>query len=213
MQFSFQCKVFAIVLLLAIGCQQTPVDPPIKTATPSVATQSGGLGTYKVQFETSNGNIVIEVHRDWAPVGATRFHELVTSGFYDECRFFRVVPNFMVQFGINGDPVVQSSWRENKMVDDPVKESNKRGTITFATSGPNSRTSQVFISTKDNDFLDGKGFSPFGHVIEGMDLIDSINSEYLERPNQGQIQSAGNEYLKSSFPNLDYIIKATILKD
>lgn len=169
--------------------------------------------SYKVKFETSCGEFVIEVHREWAPVGADRFHELVTKGFYDECRFFRVLPDFMVQFGINGDPEIQRDWVEASIKDDEVTQSNKRGYITFATSGPDSRTSQVFINFRDNSRLDDIGFAPFGKVIEGMDVVDKINSEYRESPNQGKIQSTGNEYLKSAFPNLDYVKKATIVKD
>lgn len=167
---------------------------------------------YKVKFETSCGDFVIEVNREWAPVGADRFYELVDMGFYNECRFFRVVPDFMVQFGINGNPKVQKDWRDASIRDDRVRKSNKRGYITFATSGPNSRTSQVFINFKDNSFLDRQGFAPFGEVVEGMDVVDKIYSGYGEKPDQGEIQSNGNEYLKASFPKLDYIKKATIVK-
>ena len=167
---------------------------------------------YKVKFETTCGDFVIEVHRDWAPVGADRFHELVSKGFYDECGFFRVVPGFMVQFGINGDPKIQADWRDAKIKDDKVTKSNKKGFITFATSGPNSRTSQVFISFADNSFLDSQGFAPFGEVVEGMDVVEKINSQYKERPDQGEIQERGNEYLKESFPKLDFVKKATIVK-
>ena len=119
--------------------------------------------TYKAKFETSAGDFVVEVHRDWAPKGADRFYNLVKNGFFDDCRFFRVVPNFMVQFGINGDPAVQTRLaRTTDIADDPVKESNKRGYITFATAGPNTRTTQVFINFKDNTGLDAQGFAPFG---------------------------------------------------
>ena len=169
--------------------------------------------SYKVKFETSCGDFVIEVTREWAPRGADQFYTLINKGFYDECRFFRVVPDFMVQFGINGDPVVQKDWKEAKIKDDKVTQSNRRGYITFATSGPNSRTSQVFINFKDNRFLDSMGFAPFGKVVEGMDVVEKINSEYGEDPDQGAIQSRGNEYLKKSFPKLDYIKKASIVED
>ena len=168
---------------------------------------------YKVKFETSGGDFVIEVNRDWAPVGADRFHELVSKGFFDECRFFRVVPGFMVQFGINGDPEVQKEWRFARIKDDRVTQSNKKGYITFATSGPNSRTSQVFINFKDNRFLDGQGFAPFGKVVEGMEIVDKINSQYGEDPDQGMIQGSGNKYLTKEFPKLDYVKKATIVED
>jgi peptidyl-prolyl cis-trans isomerase A (cyclophilin A) len=168
---------------------------------------------YKVRFETSGGDFVIQVNRDWAPVGADRFHELVSNGFFDECRFFRVVPDFMVQFGINGDPKVQTKWRDARIKDDKVTQSNKKGYITFATSGPNSRTSQVFINFKNNSFLDRQGFAPFGLVIEGMDVVEKINAQYGESPDQSAIQSSGNAYLKKEFPELTYIKKATIVID
>lgn len=168
---------------------------------------------YKVKFETSGGDFVIEVDRAWAPTGADRFHELVTKGYYDECRFFRVVPGFMVQFGINGDPKVQREWREARIDDDKVTQSNKKGYITFATSGPDSRTSQVFINYKDNRFLDSQGFAPFGKVVEGMDVVEAIYSGYGEDPDQTEIQSSGNAYLKKEFPKLDYVKKATIVTD
>jgi peptidyl-prolyl cis-trans isomerase A (cyclophilin A) len=169
--------------------------------------------TYKVLFETSAGDFTVEVHREWSPNGADRFHKLVESGFYDECRFFRVVPGFMVQWGINGDPEIQQNWVKANIKDDRGIKSNKRGFITFATSGKNSRTSQVFINFKDNAFLDSQGFSPFGQVVEGMDVVDAINSQYGEQPDQGLIQAKGNEYLNKSFPKLTYIKKATVVKD
>ncbi len=167
---------------------------------------------YNVKFETTCGDFVIEVHRDWAPVGADRFHELVSKEFFNECGFFRVVPDFMVQFGINGDPKIQKDWRDAKIKDDKVTKSNKKGYITFATSGPNSRTSQVFINFADNSFLDSQGFAPFGQVVEGMEVVEKINAQYGERPDQGEIQERGNEYLKEAFPKLDFVKKATIVK-
>jgi peptidyl-prolyl cis-trans isomerase A (cyclophilin A) len=168
--------------------------------------------TYKALFETSKGNFVVEVHRDWAPKGADRFYNLVKNGFYDECRFFRVVPNFMVQFGINGDPQVQQVWRNANIQDDPVKQSNKKGYITFANAGANTRSTQVFINFKDNAFLDSQPFPPFGQVVSGMDVVEKISSQYGEKPNQGAIQTQGNAYLSKEFPNLDYVKKATIEK-
>jgi peptidyl-prolyl cis-trans isomerase A (cyclophilin A) len=169
--------------------------------------------TFQVKFETSAGDFVVDVTRAWAPLGADRFHEAVKAGFFDECRFFRVVPNFMVQFGINGDPEVQTKWRDATIKDDPDPKSNTKGMDTFATSGPNSRTTQMFINFKDNSFLDNQGFAPFGKVSdEGMKIVDKINAEYGERPNQGSIQRQGNEYLKASFPKLDHIKKATIVE-
>ncbi len=167
---------------------------------------------FKVKFDSSAGPFVVDVHRAWAPNAADHFYTLVKNGFYDEARFFRVVPNFMVQFGINADPAVQTKFK-NTIQDDPVKQSNKRGFVTFAqTAAPNSRSTQIFVNFKDNSFLDSQRFAPFGQVTSGMDAVDKITSEYGEKPNQGMIQSSGNTYLKGSFPKLDYVKKATIEK-
>ncbi len=174
--------------------------------------QEQAPATFKVMFDSSAGPFVVEVHRAWAPNGADHFYNLVKSGFYDEARFFRVVPNFMVQFGIAGDPAVQKKMGAS-IKDDPVKESNKRGFVTFAqTAAPNSRSTQIFINFKDNSFLDSQRFAPFGQVTSGMDSVDKINADSGEKPNQGSIQQQGNVYLKASFPKLDYIKKATIQK-
>ena len=173
---------------------------------------------YKAKFDTSKGPFVIEVHRDWAPNGADRFYNLVKNGYYNDARFFRVLEGFMVQFGINGDPKVAAVWRDANIKDDPVKQSNQRGTVTFATAGPNSRTTQVFVNFGDNAGLDGQGFSPFGKVVAGMDVVDSLYGGYGEGapkghgPNQGIVQSLGNDYLAKAFPKLDFIKKATIEK-
>jgi peptidyl-prolyl cis-trans isomerase A (cyclophilin A) len=172
---------------------------------------------YKVEFDTSKGPFVVEVHRDWAPNGADRFYNLVKNGFYDNVRFFRVIEGFMAQFGVNGDPKVSATWREARIKDDPVKVSNKRTFVTFATAGPNTRTTQVFVNYGDNSNLDSQGFSPFGQVVSGMKVVDSLYSGYGEGapggrgPNQARVQSDGNAYLASAFPNLDYVKKATIV--
>jgi peptidyl-prolyl cis-trans isomerase A (cyclophilin A) len=174
--------------------------------------------SYKARLDTSKGVVVIDVRRDWAPNGADRFYNLVKNGFYDDTRFFRVISGFMVQFGINGDPEISTPWRTATIKDDPVKQSNKRGTITFATSGPNSRTSQVFINFADNSALDGQGFAAFGQVSSGMNAVDALFSGYGEGaprgrgPDQGRIQKEGNAYLVKDFPKLDYVKKATIEK-
>lgn len=167
---------------------------------------------FQVKFETSAGDFVVEVQRAWAPLGADRFHDAVSKKFYDGCRFFRIVPKFVVQWGINGDPKTQAKWRESTIKDDPVKESNTRGTITFATGGPNTRTTQLFINLVDNGRLDRLGFAPFGKVVKGMKVVDGLYSGYGESPSQSRIQKNGNAYLKANFPKLDYIKKATILK-
>ena len=169
--------------------------------------------TYRANFDTSAGTFVVEVHRDWAPLAADRFYNLVKNGFFDNARFFRVVPNFMVQFGINGDPAIAASWQNANLKDDPSgKQSNKKGYVTFATRGKDTRTTQVFINFKDNSFLDSQGFAPFGEVTTGMDVVEKITDQYGEKPNQGSIQSQGNTYLKAQFPKLDYVKKATIEK-
>jgi|SRR5687768_8147374 len=174
--------------------------------------------TFKVDFDTSKGKFVVEVTRAWAPNGADRFYNLVKSGFFNDTRFFRVISGFMVQFGIHGDPAVSAPWRMARIPDDAVKESNKRGYITFATAGPNTRTTQVFINFRDNAGLDGQGFAPFGRVISGMDVVDKLHAGYGEGapsgrgPNQAQVQAEGNAYLTKSFPQLDYVKTATIAK-
>jgi peptidyl-prolyl cis-trans isomerase A (cyclophilin A) len=173
--------------------------------------------TYKVKFDTSKGSFVVEVHRDWAPNGADRFYNLVKNGFYNDARFFRVISGFMVQFGINGNPQISKVWRDANIKDDPVKASNKRGMITFATAGPDTRTTQVFVNFGDNAGLDDQGFAPFGQVISGMEVVDALYAEYGEGapqgggPDQGLVQSQGNAYLKKDFPKLDYIKTARIV--
>ena len=173
--------------------------------------------TYKARFDTSGGVFVVEVIRDWAPLGADRFYNLVKNGFFDEARFFRAISGFMVQFGIHADPAVSAPWRNARIQDDPVKESNRPMTITFANAGPNTRTTQVFINFNNNGpSLDKLGFAPFGRVIEGQDVVNKIFTGYGEGaprgkgPEQGRIQMEGNAYLNKEFPKLDFVKKATI---
>ena len=176
------------------------------------------LDVYKVKFDTSQGTFEIEVHRDWAPNGADRFYNLAKNGFYNDARFFRVIKGFMVQFGINGNPKISQVWRNANIPDDPVEESNLRGFVTFATAGPNTRTTQVFINYGDNPSLDGQGFAPFGKVVSGLDVVQHLYSNYGEGaprgggPDQSRVQTEGNAYLQKNFPQLDYIKKATIEK-
>jgi peptidyl-prolyl cis-trans isomerase A (cyclophilin A) len=167
--------------------------------------------TFKAEFTTAKGVFVVEAHRDWAPNGVDRFYNLVKNGYFTNAGFFRVVPNFMVQFGLNANPAINAAWRNANLRDDPTKESNKRGYITFATAGPNTRTTQLFINFKDNAFLDSQGFAPFGTVVEGMDVVDKIYSGYGESPDQGRITAEGDAYLSKNFPNLDKIKSASIL--
>jgi len=174
---------------------------------------------FKVKFETTKGDVVIAVTRAWSPGGADRLYNLVQIGFFEDIAFFRAIKGFMVQFGVSGYPEVAAVWREANFDDDPVKQSNKRGYLTYAKSGsPNSRTTQMFINYKDNVMLDKQGFSPVGQVVEGMDIVDSLYTGYGEGapsgrgPHQGKVQMAGNAYLKKDFPELDYIKKATIVE-
>ncbi len=187
-----------------------PANPLLNPNSPEMNQTAPEL--YRVRFETPKGEFLVEVNRAWAPKGADRFYNLVRHGFYDGARFFRVVPGFVVQFGINGDPQISARWRTARIEDDPVTKSNLRGTITFATAGPNSRTTQVFINYSDNTNLDGQGFAPFGRVVQGMDVVDRINAEYGQSPNQAMIQQQGNAYLEAQFPRLDYIIRATVVQ-
>ena len=172
---------------------------------------------FKGRFETSAGDFVIEVHRDWAPRGAQRFYNLVKNGFFDDCRFFRVISGFMAQIGINGDPEISKAWREARILDDDVRQSNKRGFVSFATAGPNTRTTQIFINYRDNSTLDRQGFAPFGQVIEGMEVVDKLYAGYGEGapsgngPSQMLIHQKGNAYLEKDFPKLDFVKHAVIL--
>ena len=184
---------------------------------PAKATEKAPA-VFKVKMSTTKGDFVIEVHRDWAPNGADRFYNLVKQGYFNDIAFFRVVKGFMVQFGIHGDPTVSRAWRTATIQDDPTgKQSNTKGMVTFAMAGPNTRTTQIFINYADNSRLDSMGFPPFGKVVEGMKVVDAIEGVYGEGapqgngPNQGKIQMEGNAYLKSSFPKLDYLKKATLL--
>jgi len=187
-----------------------------KLRTPAQLTEKAPA-TFKAQFDTSKGLFVIEVHRDWAPNGADRFYNLVKNGFYDDVRFFRVIQTprpFMVQFGISGDPALNKVWAPARIQDDPVKQSNKRGFVTFAMGGPNTRTTQVFVNYADNSNLDPQGFPPFGQVVSGMDVVEKLYSGYGEAAQKQfmNILSEGNAFLAKNYPKLDYIKKATIVK-
>jgi peptidyl-prolyl cis-trans isomerase A (cyclophilin A) len=208
--------VAALGLLAACGRKNNP--PPRSSessggmpAPSAPAMQAQGPTSYRIRFETSAGPFVVEVTRAWSPRGADRLYNLVSHGFYDGERFFRVVPGFVAQFGIPGDPRVAAAWRTAAIADDPVMQHNVRGTLTFATAGPNTRTTQLFINLADNTQLDGEGFSPVGRVVEGMDAVDRIYSAYGESPDQGRVQMEGNTYLTAEFPKLDSIARATIV--
>lgn len=215
MRSRFCLGAMAVGLAILAGCSQGSQlknvdDPPIPTAEAD-GSAAAEEDSYLVQFETSAGNFTVRVHPSWAPRGAARFRELVEEGFYDECRFFRVIPSFMVQFGINGDPAVHAKWDKANIPDDPPLQPNKRGYVTFANAGPNTRSTQVFINYVDNPHLDHSTFAPFGEVIEGMDAVEAINSESGERPDQTRIGEEGNAYLEEAFPNLDYVKKARVV--
>jgi len=208
------------ILTLAAALLAAALAAPALAQSPNLANPAAlkeqAPATYKAKFETSKGIFVIQVTRAWAPLGADRFYNLVKNGFFDDVRFFRVISGFMVQFGINGNPAVSAKWREAEIHDDRVTQSNKRGMITFATAGPNTRTTQVFINFGDNSMLDGQGFAPFGKVVTGMNVVDALYAGYGEGaprgagPDQGRLQMEGNAYLAKSFPRMDYVKKATI---
>jgi peptidyl-prolyl cis-trans isomerase A (cyclophilin A) len=174
--------------------------------------------TFKAKFETTKGDFVIEIQRDWAPNGVDRFYSLVTVGYYEDIALYRVIDGFMVQFGIHGDPKMNKIWKDATILDDKVTQSNTPGMLTFATRGANTRTTQLFINYGQNVRLDGMGFAPFGKVIEGMDVVNNIHSGYGEGaprgrgPSQPKMQGEGNTYLRADFPDLDYIESISIAK-
>jgi peptidyl-prolyl cis-trans isomerase A (cyclophilin A) len=199
----------------AAGQAPVAASKPSKLLTPEALTAKAPA-LFKAKFDTSKGVFIVEVHRDWAPLGADRFYNMVSNGFFSGVRFFRVIPGFMAQFGINGNPAVTAAWNKADLKDDPAnKQSNTRGFITYGTTGrPNSRGTQVFINYKDNSFLDPQGFVPFGQVTEGMEVVDMLNSEYASKPQdaQGRIAAEGNKFLVATFPKLDFIKTATVVK-
>ncbi|MCX6930432.1 MAG: peptidylprolyl isomerase [Verrucomicrobia bacterium] len=205
-----------MTLTTARAAETNKAAPKLDFTVPASLTEKAPE-SFKARFETSKGSFTVEVTRSLAPNGADRFYNLVRSGYFTDIQFFRVIPGFMCQFGIHGDPKLAAAWRSARITDDPVKGSNTRGAITFATAGPNTRTTQLFINFADNNSLDGMGFSPFGKVTEGMDVVDKIYNGYGEGaprgagPDQGRIQQEGNTYLKKEFPKLDYIKSAAIL--
>jgi len=206
-------SAFAVLATAASG--QSALGKTSKLLTPAALTAKAPA-LFKAKLDTTKGVIVIEVHRDWSPLGADRFYNLVSNGFFDGVRFFRVIPNFMAQFGINGNPAVNAAWDKVDLKDDPGgKQSNTRGTISYGNTGqPNSRGTQVFINYKDNSFLDAQRFTPFGTVVEGMEVTDKLNAEYGSNPQnqQGKIVTEGNKFLIANFPKLDYVKTATVVK-
>jgi peptidyl-prolyl cis-trans isomerase A (cyclophilin A) len=203
-------------VLTALALTAGLLSPVAAAAQPSLKNPASltetAPATYKVRLDTTAGPVVIQVTRAWAPLGADRFYNLVKNGFYDDVRFFRVIPGFMAQGGMSGDPAIQKLWGRNNFNDDPVKQSNKRGYVTFAKTGaPNSRSTQFFINYGDNSRLDADGFAPFGQVITGMETVDKFEA-YKNVPDQGMITAEGNAYLQRDYPKLTVIKKATIEK-
>ncbi len=213
------CVAAALPLLLA-GCSggSTEDEAPVQRNPLLRADdfKETAPAEYQVTLETSEGNVVIQVYRDWAPLGADRFYSLARGGFYDDARIYRVVPGFMAQFGLNADPYVNQVWKREFLVDDPVVESNTRGRVAFAKGGRHTRTTEIFISYKDNSALDDEGFAPIGEVVEGMDVVDAFYSEYGDGPPRGDgpyqamAQARGNEYLDADFPELTRIVGVTV---
>jgi peptidyl-prolyl cis-trans isomerase A (cyclophilin A) len=199
----------AVTVALVAGA--AALGAPEKLTNPAKLTAKAPA-TFKAKFDTTKGVFVVEVHREWSPHGADRFYNLVKNGYYDGVKFFRVVPNFVVQWGIHGDPAIATKWLQANIPDDAVKESNKRGFITYAMGGVNTRSVQLFINLADNSRLDSTGFAPFGQVTDGMDVVDKLNGEYGNGLSelQGRIAAEGNAFLEKTYPHLDAIKKATI---
>jgi len=190
--------------LLLMACRK----PAPKVVVPEV---------FRVKFETTQGNFVVEAQRAWAPHGVDRFHELVRMRYFDQSRFYRVLPGFIAQFGVHRDFKVQNLWNTFRIVDDPPKEKNLRGTVAFAQSGPSTRTTQIFINLADNAVLDEERFVPFAKIIEGLDVVDKFYSGYGDvRPqgkniDPGRVEEEANEYLAPRFPKLDYVTRASFM--
>lgn len=204
-----------LLATVAVACSRgTSASPELRNPTPDPQAPD----TFRVAFETGRGRFVVEAVRAWAPLGVDRFHHLASIGYYDGDKFFRVVPEFVVQFGMHGEPDVNAAWRERTIADDPVTQSNKEGYVTFAMGGPATRTTQLFISLKDNTRLDAMGFAPIGRVVEGMDVVKALYSDYGDGPPRGagpeqeQIRQRGNEYLNRFFPKLDSVAHARVVK-
>ena len=211
-----------ICLALLLTCSAFAEEPT--TAKPNPALLDPSLTTekapdvYRVKMETTAGDLIIEVHREWAPLGADRFYNLVKIGYFNDVAFFRVLAGFMAQAGFHGNPAVSQVWLNARIKDDPVTQTNSPGMVTFATGGPNTRSAQIFINYGDNSYLDNSGFAPFGKVVEGFESVNEFYSGYGEGepngkgPAQGKVYSLGNDYLQAEFPELDYITRASIVE-
>jgi len=215
------CIFVALVPALAAGQAQSAAQPSGEHSRAHMTTDPALLqpatlkakapDVYDVKFTTTKGDFVVQVNRAWAPIGADRFYNLVKHGFFTGAPFFRVVQGFIIQFGLTPDPAVNRAWQNANIKDDPVTQSNKPGYLTFATAGPNTRTTQLFINFGNNTFLDNQGFAPFGQVTSGMDVVKNLYSGYGEQPNQGAITSQGKAYIEKNFPKIDSIVSATVV--
>ena len=195
----------AILAFVGVACgEKAPARPKTVPSGPAPA-------QFQVSIETTRGTFVVEVTRAWSPRGADRFRDLVADGFFDESAFFRVIPGFVAQFGVNDDRKRNEQWDPKTIPDDSVKASNTRGTLVFASDGPNSRSHQLFFNLVDNARLDRQGFAPVGRVVRNMAVVDSIYAGYGERPNYHLLATLGNSYLRRMFPKLDYIKSARML--
>jgi peptidyl-prolyl cis-trans isomerase A (cyclophilin A) len=208
-----------LLALLAIGSVHAQTKSAADLKNPSTL-KAQAPATFQAKFTTTKGDFVVEVHRDWAPHGADRFYNLVRAGFYTDCTFFRVLRTpraFMAQFGISPNPAIAAAWQNANIPDDPKKETNTRGRVTFAMGGPNTRTTQIFVNYGDNSFLDNQNFPPFGEVVAGMEVVDQLYAEYGEGapsgrgPDQGKLQTEGKAYTDRNYPKLDHVIKASIV--
>ena len=203
--------VAAILLALALQDGKALSDPKAPGVNLTAPAE------FKVKLETSKGDILLKVMRDWAPKGADRFYSLVKNGYYDECRFYRVMPKYIAQFGIHGTPAVALKWKEAPIDDDPVKQKNTRGRVAFAKGGPNTRTTNLFINLKDNTSFGSDGFAPIGEVVEGMEVADQLFSGYGDGapkgrgPGQKKIYEEGNAWLEKDFKDMDYIKSAKLI--
>jgi len=205
--------LMAVVVLFVAAAGQATAEVNLEKLMNPAQLNEKAPDKFQAKFETSKGDFIIEVTREWAPIGADRFYNLVKNGFYDNCKFFRNIEGFMVQFGINGNPKVSAVWRAARIADDPVKHANTRPFVTYAMAGPNSRTTQLFINYGDNARLDKDGFTPFGKVVKGMNVVESLYKGYGGDPSnfQSQIQTQGNAFLDEKYPKLDFIKTATIV--
>lgn len=208
-----------IAVIVAVTCQRGAQSPQQSSSSQSAVVQpEPAPDSFLVTFQTNKGRIVVQAVRSWSPHGVDRFYTLVNDRFYDGVKFFRVLPNFMAQFGISGDPAVNTAWKDRSIPDDPVVQSNQRGYMSFATGGPNTRATQLFINKRDNRRLDGMGFAPVAKVIEGLEVVDGLYGGYGEGapegfgPMQNRIEEQGNAYLNRQFPKLDSIITARVVR-